>query len=69
MQKAASRAECCFSGRRPECKGQLFQSNLGYGTQSMACSIQQRPEDVRLCRLKIASNLFLGAAAFFLDMR
>jgi hypothetical protein len=35
----------------------------------MACSIQQRPEDVRLCRLKIAPNLFLRPPSFFLEMR
>jgi hypothetical protein len=34
----------------------------------MACRIQQSPKKVRLSGLKIAPNLFLGAAVFFLDV-
>ena len=73
MQEVASGTECRFAGGGPECEvghpWQLFQSNFGERAQSMACSIQQRPEDARLCRLEIAPNLFLGAPTFFLEVR
>jgi hypothetical protein len=35
----------------------------------MAYSIQQRPEDTRLCGFEISPNLFLGAPTFFLKVR
>jgi hypothetical protein len=73
VQKAATGAECLFASRRPQGEvshpWQLLQADLGERTQSMGRSLHQGTEDVRLCQLEIAPNLFFRAPSFFLDVR